>query len=492
VSAPAQQRPRRADLLAGSGPIRWLVGLSVLTICSWARCLATGSPKVDQHSPSEAVGTLLLLVLCLGWALAVTGWARMLAHPPERPRHLVYLGLFAVAWMLPLLSNDLFSLFAQASLSIQGKDVYTSARAYPESVWFAWIGERWSQSPSPYGPVTLLAAWPSVLGGGNPYLAEAWLKLAWLLPLVVVVELSLRAFRERPMFHVVLWLNPLFLVEGPGQLHPDLLGALLITSGLLLARRSPGIGGAMAWSLATLAKLNFGLALPWFLLSGTRGRAERLRRGALLALCLAGTTALAYAPFWRGPETVLGQLRGLGANTLVPGGTLVDVVGTVAGALAGGVSHPDLRVEAFEAREREVRARAAGIAHLVALALALAAILPLGLALQRGEGEERLAAATGAFIVAMVTLASPRFQSWYLMAALPFFALSCPTAWRRWWVWAVGTCVLPEFSLVLPPSAVLVVPWALTTLVSVVVFLAWFRARFWSLADAPIRPAAPG
>jgi hypothetical protein len=39
--------------------------------------------------------------------------------------------------------------------------------------------------------------------------------------------------------------------------------------------------------------------------------------------------------------------------------------------------------------------------------IALAAIIPLGLGLLRDLDEDRLALATGAFIVAMVTLASP-------------------------------------------------------------------------------------
>ena len=89
-------------------------------------------------------------------------------------------------------------------------------------------------------------------------------------------------------------------------------------------------------------------------------------------------------------------------------------------------------------------------------------------------------------MIAVFTLASPKFQSWYLLGALPFFGLSCPPAWRRWWVWAVGISVTPEFSLVLPHSALLFAPWAVSTLATVVVFLLWFRARFWSLA-----PPAP-
>ncbi len=471
-----------------SHEIRWLAGLGIVTLCSWARWLATGSPKIDQNYPSAAAGTLLLVALCAGWALTVIGWAGMLARPPERPRRLAYLGLLAVVPMLPLLSNDVFSLFAQASLSSQGRDVYATASAYRDSVWFGWIGERWRSSPSPYGPLTLLASWPSAYGGGNPWLAEIFLKVAWLLPLVAVIELSVRAFPNRSMFHTMLWLNPLFLVEGLGQLHPDLLGVLLVTVGLMLARRSRTLGAGVTWSLATVAKLNFGLAAPWFLLSGTRGWSDRMRRTLVVALTLAATATILYTPFWRGPETVLGQLQGLRTNTFVPGGTMVDVVGTAAGGLAG--SKANTPVELFDPRQQDVRTRAAQGAQLLAMLIALAAIIPLGLGLLRDLDEDRLALATGAFIVAMVTLASPKFQSWYLMTALPFFALCCPPEWRRWWVWAVATAVAPEFALVLPRSAFLFTPWALTTLASVVVFLLSFRARFWTLAPraALIRP----
>ncbi len=245
----------------------------------------------------------------------------------------------------------------------------------------------------------------------------------------------------------------------------------------------------MAWSLATVAKLNFGLAAPWFLLSGTRGWPDRVRRALVLALTLAATATILYTPFWRGPETVLGQLQGLRTNTFVPGGTLVDVVGTVAGGLAGSKVTP--RVELFDPRQQDVRTRAAQ-----GRAAARDAHCPGGHHPARARpaprdlDEDRLALATGAFIVAMVTLASPKFQSWYLMTALPFFALCCPPEWRRWWVWAVATSVAPEFALVLPRSAFLFSPWALTTLASVVVFLLSFRARFWTLAPraALIRP----
>ena len=423
---------------------------------------------------------VLLAVLCIGWLLAVTAWAELLARPPGRPRRLFYAGLVVTAGMLPLLSNDLFSLLAQASLSRQGQDVFGSAAAYRNSPWFAWIGARWRESPSPYGPVTLLAAWPGALVGSNPFLADGSLKISWGLALVAVFELSQRRFREGPHFQTMLWLNPLLLVEGIGQLHPDLLGALLITTGLLLRRRSPGPGGALSWAMATLCKLNLALTVPWFALVATRTWAQRLRRVAVLAGVFAVVAVLAYAPFWRGPETLAGQWRSLRVSTLVPGGTLVDVAGAVAGALAGEPSHAGRTVEEFDASQQAVRAQAWRIAQAIAALIALAAIVPLGLRLLRRQDEEWLAVATGGFVVAIVTLASPKFQSWYLLAAVPFFALRCPPTWRRWWVWAVGTSVTPEFQHILPRSSPLYVPASLGTLASVVIFLCWFRGRFWA------------
>ncbi|HZU84522.1 MAG TPA: hypothetical protein VE987_16445, partial [Polyangiaceae bacterium] len=69
---------------------RWLLGLALVTACSWGRWLATGSPKVDENYPSEAAGTALLVVLVGGWVLLVLGWCGLLVRPPERPRRLAY------------------------------------------------------------------------------------------------------------------------------------------------------------------------------------------------------------------------------------------------------------------------------------------------------------------------------------------------------------------------------------------------------------------
>ena len=103
----------------------------------------------------------------------------------------------------------------------------------------------------------------------------------------------------------MLWLNPLLLVEGFGQLHPDLLGVVLLTAGLLASPSLPGHrrGDGLGPGDAVQAELGPDRS-PGSGWSGTGAWARRATRAGLLALCLLAAAAVVYAPFWRGPETL--------------------------------------------------------------------------------------------------------------------------------------------------------------------------------------------
>ena len=354
---------RNGELLrsyAGSPSARWLLGLALITLSSWGRWVATGSLRIDENYPESLAGSLLFAALLLGWALLVTAWVGLLERPPTRPRRLAYGGLFIVAFMLPLLSNDIYGLFAYAGLAVRGYDVYTSTQSLSASPWFLWIGERWRANPCPYGPLALLwAAWPSIAGEKNAFLAVFLLRLTWFLPLLAVMELSLRAFADRPFFQAMLWLNPLLLVEGVGQLHLDLLGVLAITAGLIAQSRGPRLWGAMGWAAATLCKWNDVLAGPWFWLAGAPRWGQRLKSLVLMGIVLVGMTVAAYLPFWRDAETLRVPFRALFDQTVVPAGSLVDGIGEAGNVLRGDKGDhfdPDMPIVERVARQREARA----------------------------------------------------------------------------------------------------------------------------------------
>jgi hypothetical protein len=484
---------------ADRGVFSWLLGLILVTGCSWGRWVATGSIKVDENYPSQLPGTLLFLGLVMGWALLVLGWHRLLEQPPEDPRLIAYGGLLVALFMLPMLSNDVFSLMAYGSLAASGRDVYATPGSLPASEFYAFVGERWNQKVCVYGPTTLVAALPVALADHSPWLALLALRLTWLLPLVLVMEVSFRRLRHRPFFHAMVWLNPLFLVEGPGQLHADLLGMVAVVGGIVLALPGRARGRVEGWALYTLAllgKYSFAFAGFWFWLIDARSGRQRLSRLFALACVVAGLGVLFYAPFWRGRATLTEPLRALAGMN--PGGSITEVVGILVDLLrGGGVPHADAPISQTLDLDRATHGSTWLAVSLVLRLVTLGIAVRVLRAMLRGRyDEDRLALGTGTLVVALLTLASHRFQSWYLMAALPFFGLRCDPVWRRWWVAAVALSVGTELVQVLPrTSPLLPVTSVLTTGGIVVVFLMSFRERYLRFGDdarpPATEPAAP-
>jgi hypothetical protein len=465
----------------------WLGGLALVTACSWGRFAATGSLRVDENYPSAAPGTALFVAMITGWALLLTGWRGMLLRPPAQPRRLAFLGLSVSSLMLPMLSNDVFSLFAYGSAAAQGNDVYGSASALSASPWLSFVGARWNQTVCVYGPTTLVGSLPSALAGTNPWLALLLLRAAWLPLLVFVMELSLRRWQGRPFFGAMLWLNPLWLLEGPGQMHADLLGVVCIVAGILLQTRgrTRPLGGWISYALAVLGKYSFLVTGFWFWLSGAHTPRERGLRIPLLAVVVGLVGVVCYAPLWRGPQTLLEPLRTL--SSMNPGGSLTEVVGDLVLLARGGhIPSPETPVGAAMAADRAASlatwSAVAAVTRLVALAVALRMAW---LALREPVREDKLAMATGALAVIAATLASHRFEPWYLLPAVPFFALACSEVWRRWWVIAVALSVAPTFIHLLPRSSPILPVWGgAATGASVLSFLYLFKSRFATLDGA--------
>lgn len=461
---------------------RWVLGLLIVVACSWVRWLATGSLKVDENYPPELTATILFLVLLSGWSLMVLGWRGLLARPQPCPRKLAFGGLLAATFMLPMLSNDVFSLLAYGSLAARGHDVYTTASALPQSPWFPWMGEIWSQTVCVYGPVILASTMPAAHWTENPWVALALLRLTWFVPLAIVMELSLRRLRDRPFFHAMVWLNPLWIVEGPGQLHADLLGLVLIAAGIMVQRSGRAKAGWVFYSLATLTKFSFAVTGFWFWLCGARTLSERVLRIPAMAAVLVGLAIVFFGPFWRGPATVAEPIRAL--SSMNPGGSITEVAGYVVQFVRGAtIPSPALPARLAVAINRENNGATwqivSWILRIVALAVAARVLRTM---LRKPRDEATISLGTGALLVAAATLASHRFEPWYLIAALPFFGLHCTPVWHRWWIAAVAVSVAMRFVHVLPKTAFLLPLWsALCTAALIVVFLMSFKARYISL-----------
>ncbi|MGH7297139.1 MAG: hypothetical protein ACRELB_19530, partial [Polyangiaceae bacterium] len=383
--------------VVGQNERRWMGGLLLLTTCSWGRFLATGSPKVDQSYPSGAVGLALLGGLVVGWGLLVVGWRGFLVGPRPNgpPRRLAYAGLLVAALMLPMLSNDVFSVFAYGSLAAHGRDVYTTASGLSDTAWYPWVGQRWAEKVCVYGPSTLLGAVPVALAGHSPWLALALLRVVWFAPLAAAMELSFRRLGDRPLFHAMVWLNTLWIVEGPGQMHGDMLGMTAVVAGIALAMPVGGatrgrrrVAGWLLYAIAVLGKYSFVFTGPWFWLFGARTARERIERLPLMAGILIVTGGALYAPFWRGPATITGPLHALGGMN--PGGSIVEVVGILVSLATGhGVPDQDAPVHAALEATRAASATTWLVTSVVLQLVTLGVAVRLLAGMLRGPHDDR-------------------------------------------------------------------------------------------------------
>jgi len=306
------------------------------------------------------------------------------------------------------------------------------------------------------------------------------------------MELTLRRAALRPFFHTMVWLNPLFVVEGPGQPHADFLGVAAIVGGMLLARGGRTKSGWALYAAAVFGKYSLAFSGFWFWLAGARTTRERLARLPAMAAVIALVGVAVFAPFWRGPATLTEPLRALAGMN--PGGSITEVVGILVHLVRGGgvpsaATPVAAAVDAEHAANAGTWATTELVLRLVTLAIGARVLVVM---LRKPHDEARVALGTGTLVVALLTLASHRFQSWYLVAALPFFGLACTERWRRWWVAVVAVAPTTEFVYVMPRSAALLGPWvAATTGATVVLFLAWFGARFLRLEDPLPATRAP-
>jgi hypothetical protein len=106
-------------------------------------------------------------------------------------------------------------------------------------------------------------------------------------------------------------LNPLFLLEGPGNGHNDFAMFVLLLGSLLLCMSARYVAGVLVLGFSLGIKFVTGAILPWLLLDRVRG--QGWKRGPGLAVVTGivalGPVVLLFAPFWDGPHTLVGLLH---------------------------------------------------------------------------------------------------------------------------------------------------------------------------------------
>jgi hypothetical protein len=500
-------------------PRLWMPPLAAL-LCVAASCLIrlhTGGLKVDENYPSLGVSIATVFIFLAALALSLLFYARTClnerASPIEarRVRNAAYAACIIAAFMLPMLSNDVFSVLAYGDLALRGVDIFAYPADLSPSVFSPYVGEAWKSAPCVYGPLTLvIAAAAAWLGMGDVALALLAFKLFALAASLLLVHFAFRYALDHPDHAdwrtlALLTLSPVLWLQGAGQAHNDLFCGTFLMMGVFHAGRERTRLAAFWFACAALVKLSALVGVLFFaawLWNLHRADPRRLLTElAAAAGIMAAAAVILYALVWQGPQTLTGPVAFLAEKR--PSNSLVMLYSEVAvwlkmflqslwshgmDALEGlGALRSDRVLVATEKRA------AWGLFKMLFMGAGLALMgLQASPFLRRLGPQEALAAFARVSVVA-TTIAPAVFFPWYLLVVLPFFIVRMS---REWTIWLALVSVLSHGQnlprLTDHASLVYRLLDPLFTYATIFLFLYAFGRRFFARDRPGPRAAAPG
>jgi hypothetical protein len=277
------------------------------------------------HVPvGVAIGMVLLL-----FAMYVAATVVAERVPPRTV--LIAVIAFNVIVLLgpPLFSTDVFSyqmyarLFARYHLNPYTHGP-TAAALDPL---YSYIGAKWINTPSVYGPLFTLAS--ATLAGASITASEVVFKLIAALAsfgTLLMIWRSAQLRNVNPTRAIALFgLNPLVTLYGVGGGHNDLLMLLFTTAAIYLLLQHRNVAGGASIIISTATKLTGGVLLPFALADRTHPedltrRHRNILLGAVIAAIVIAIPSFLFfgQGLFRLPGTLL-NVQGSGQWESIPG-----------------------------------------------------------------------------------------------------------------------------------------------------------------------------
>ncbi|MEI6411248.1 MAG: hypothetical protein WCR52_17805, partial [Bacteroidota bacterium] len=202
----------------------------------------------------------------------------------------------------------------EGKLALNGHLTYTDGAANMLDPFYVFIDPHWLDCPNQYGPVALfffnVIAW---LGGDNTFmgiLAMKMIDVAWAICIFFIIKYIARAAQLNEVkAQILVCLNPIFFIQGLGQMHIDLLSCVLVCAFLYgiaqnrfwIAGVTTGLMGATKFMLFPLF---WGLILVYAVYRWNQ-KALNIKALAWSAVYSLAVFCVAYWPVWQGLDTIL-------------------------------------------------------------------------------------------------------------------------------------------------------------------------------------------
>lgn len=309
----ALDSPTLHVLLAGLTSVVVIVGLQVAPLPIWA---GPGPQPAAPPATRQPIGwdaALLELVVILGMLLPFRPYSaalRVLRKRTIAPVLLISVtAAVALAAFLayPGFSSDIFGYAGYERMwVVYGENPLLTIPNHPNDWAAAFFGDQ-PDRPIPYGPLWPILTWPVVRLAGEStvglLLGYKLLTAACYVMCSVLIWSTVEPNRRQRALVAFAW-SPVVLFTALGKVHNDIFPALGALFMLWLFQKGRGrqrlsLAAAVAGGLVKATGLAVAPAVALAL--WRRGARREFLPAATLGLMLA---ALAYAPFWGGPQTL--------------------------------------------------------------------------------------------------------------------------------------------------------------------------------------------
>jgi hypothetical protein len=438
----------------------WMPPLAAL-LCVAASCLIrlhTGGLRVDENYPalgvSIATAFLFLAALAVSLVFLVKTCLdeRAALLDLRQVRNTAFAACLVAAFMLPMLSNDVFSVLAYGDLALRGIDPFSNPSDLSQSAFFSYVGDSWKSAPCVYGPVALILSATCVwLGMGNIYLAFFFFKLFSLAACLILVQFAFRYVIDHPEHAdckslTLLTLSPILWLQGAGQAHIDLFAGMFLMMGVFFLTRERYRLAAFLIICASLTKLSALVGVLFYavyLYNAKRACLRCLLKELAIAIgIMAVTSIIFYAAFWKNIQTLTDPIFFVAQKR--PSNSVVMVFSNI--VLWGRMFFESLWQHGpavFDGLREfgadpvfmlNAKLAARGFSKVLFLSVGIALMGVQLIPLVRKQKKEEVLAAFARTSVVVVTIAPAVVYPWYLLIILPFFIKKTSKEWTIWFI----------------------------------------------------------
>ena len=421
-----------------------LVSALIIVAASWFRVFCAGSLMVDGHALSGISVWIVFIGFIGGLALYSFSLYRLWQDgvlPLIEVRLAGYTIAAVFSLMLPMLSNDLFSLLTYGDAANRGVDVYTDVASLHLSPFLEFVSPLWQKAPCVYGPVCLSTSRiAALIGHGHLWYAMAAYKVLAFIWAVFFIEIICRigvllGASVRAVAFIVL--NPLFMIQGVAQLHCDAIVVTLSACMIYYFFAGRWYMAFMFVGLCIAAKVSYVLLLPFLIVALFLEKESWI---SFLSRSLMGlgitlmTVTLLYLPFYTSPLTFAAPFDFLFHQN--PAKSISEIVGDIVYFAPTVIHGTNNEVQSNMATPSGISAQQLHAWLLVKTICQIFALLVSAIVFIRfWMGERTVRNWTRVFLrllMLFLLFYSHVFYPWYLLMILPFVWFEEDVSFMQW------------------------------------------------------------